>query len=75
MVIKWNKLALQQFELAIEYIELDSAANADKVKRSILSAIDEVQRYPEMYPPDKYKLNNDGSLRAFEIYHYRISYR
>ena len=35
IVIKWNKLALQQFESAIEFIELDSSFNAEKVKRSI----------------------------------------
>ena len=75
IVIKWNKLALQQFESAIEYIELDSPSNAERVKRSILSMIDELQHHPEMHAPDKYKLNNDGSFKAFEIYHYRISYR
>jgi len=28
-----------------------------------------------MFPPDKFKKNNDGTWRAFEKYHYRISYR
>lgn len=31
--------------------------------------------YPQKYNPDKYKTKNDGSFRAFEMYHYRISYR
>ncbi len=30
---------------------------------------------PEIYGPDKYKINNDGSYRAFEIHKYRIVYR
>jgi plasmid stabilization system protein ParE len=46
IVIKWNKLALQQFESAIEYIELDSPTNAEKVKCGILSKIDELQHHP-----------------------------
>ncbi|MBK8607580.1 MAG: type II toxin-antitoxin system RelE/ParE family toxin [Chitinophagaceae bacterium] len=28
-----------------------------------------------MFAPDKFKENNDGSYRAFEKHHYRISYR
>lgn len=73
--IKWNRKALQQFDDAIAYIETSSPTNAEKVKRSILTRIDELLKYPERYNPDKYKLNNDGSFRAFEIHHYRISYR
>lgn len=30
---------------------------------------------PERHPLDKYKLTNDGTYRAFELYHYRISYK
>ena len=28
-----------------------------------------------MYPPDKYRKNNDGSFRAYELHRYRIAYR
>jgi len=28
-----------------------------------------------MYPLDKYKTNNNGNYRAYEIYGYRISFR
>jgi plasmid stabilization system protein ParE len=28
-----------------------------------------------MHPPDKFKLNNTGNYRAYEIYSYRIAYR
>jgi hypothetical protein len=27
----------------------------------------------EIHPPDKYRKNNDGSFRAYEIYRYRIT--
>ncbi len=73
--IKWNRNALRQFEKAIAYIEDDSFTNADKFKRDILTKIDGLINHPQKYPPDKYKKNNDGSFRAFEIHTYRISYR
>jgi plasmid stabilization system protein ParE len=60
---------------AVKYIEEDSLKNAEKFKREILKKIDELLLQPERYSPDKYKINNDGSYRAFEIFSYRISYR
>jgi plasmid stabilization system protein ParE len=75
VVIKWNKNALIQLVKAIDYIELDSIQNAAVVKTAIFAAIENLKKQPEKYSPDKYKLNNDGSFRAFELHHYRISYR
>src|SRR4051794_12982411 len=73
--IKWNKKAIDQFEKAISYIEEDSIANADKFKVDILSRIDGLLNQPEMFSVDKFKVNNDGTFRAFELHSYRISYR
>jgi plasmid stabilization system protein ParE len=73
--IKWNNRALKQFDQAIEYIEEDSPKNAEKVKQDILSRISKLADRPESHHPDQFKLNNDGSFRAFEIHRYRISYR
>jgi plasmid stabilization system protein ParE len=73
--IKWNKRALKQFDDLVKYIEEDSLINAEKVKLGILIKLDSLLKHPEKYNPDKYKTNNDGSFRAFELYHYRISYR
>ena len=75
MVIKWNKTALTQLDNAIDFIEQESPVNAEKVKKTILLKINNLLQHPEKYYPDKYKRENDGSFRAFEIYHYRISYR
>jgi plasmid stabilization system protein ParE len=75
VIIKWNKSAINQLIKAIEYIEDDSVANAEKVKNEILASIADLASYPEKFPPDKYKQNNDKSFKAFELYHYRISYR
>lgn len=63
--IRWNKKAIQQLEKAIAYIEEDAIANADKFKADILNGIDSLLKHPEKYSPDKYKVNNDGSFRAF----------
>jgi plasmid stabilization system protein ParE len=73
--IKWNRKAIEQLDEAIKYIEVDSVANAKKVKKKILFKIDDLLRHPERYSPDKYKTENDGSFRAFELHRYRISYR
>lgn len=75
LVIKWNKRALSQLIKAIEYISDDSPQNAEKVKEDILKSISKLGLHPEFFPPDKYKLNNDGSYRSFEIHHYRVTYR
>lgn len=74
-IIVWNLNALQQFEAAIVFIEQDSPANAFKVKTNILRKIEQLLSHPEMYPPDKFKIKNDGSFRAFEMYRYRIAYK
>jgi len=74
-MIRWNKKAIIQLDEAIEYIEKDSSVNAVKVRKEILLKIDSLLKHPEQYGPDKYKTKNDGSFRAFELHHYRISYR
>ena len=73
--IIWSKTALKQFEFAINYIAEDSIQNAEKVRTEILEKIEKLVLNPEMYKADKLKTNNDGSYRAFELYHYRIAYR
>jgi plasmid stabilization system protein ParE len=72
--LRWDKMALQQFNKAIEYISKDSIQNAEKVRIDILEKVENLQAHPERYAPDKYKLDNDGSYKAFELYHLRIVY-
>jgi plasmid stabilization system protein ParE len=73
--ITWSKTALRQFESAINFIASDSIKDSEKVRERILEKIAQLVSYPEMHSPDKQKNKNDGSYRAFEIYHYRIAYR
>lgn len=53
----------------------DSYQQAEKVKLDILASTRKLATQPEIHPPDKYRKNNDGSFRAYELYHYRIAYR
>lgn len=73
MVI-WSKTAKIQLQKAFNYIDQDSPQNAEKIIAEIIDLTISLQAHPEAYPRDKYKKNNNGNYRAFEVYHYRISY-
>jgi plasmid stabilization system protein ParE len=72
--ISWDRQAINYFREAIKYIRKDSPQNADKVKKEILDRISELSLRPEMHNPDKYKVNNSGNYRAFELHRFRIGY-
>jgi plasmid stabilization system protein ParE len=72
--ISWDRYALRQFNKAILYIAEDSIQNAETVSADIIAKIEELPTLPEKYPPDKYKLENDGNYRAFELHRLRIAY-
>lgn len=75
MVTVWSKRAKLSLQKAYEYIAKDSIQNATKVRDEIIDISIELLKHPEMFPPDKYKKNNDGNWRAFEKHRYRIAYR
>jgi plasmid stabilization system protein ParE len=72
--ISWDKQSVNYFRETIRYIRKDSPQNADKVKQEILEKIAELSIRPEIHSPDKYKLNNNGQYKAFELYHLRVAY-
>jgi plasmid stabilization system protein ParE len=72
--ITWDRQALHYFRDAIRYIRQDSPQNADKVKKEVLEKINELSKRPEIYNPDKYKINNNGNYRAFELHRLRVGY-
>ena len=79
MVVKkrriiWDKQALYCFREAIRYIRKESLQNADKVKIEILEKISELSKHPEIHHPDKYKIDNTGNYRAFELHRFRVGY-
>ena len=72
--IRWDKTAVHYFRDAIRYVRKDSPQNADKVKNDILSVINALASTPEIHAPDRYKRNNTGDYRAFELHRLRIAY-
>jgi len=73
--VVWTKRSLLQIKAAYKYIFKDSPQNAGKVVNDITKAVSKAVPNPEFYGPDKYKINNDGTYRAFEKHSYRISYK
>lgn len=72
--IFWDKEARNYLKEAISYIRKDSPQNADLVKERILSSIRQLCENPYRHPADKFRRNNDGSYRAYEITRFRIAY-
>lgn len=75
MVTIWSLKAQMQLRKAFEYIYKDSPKNAQKVKDEIIELSISLVEHPERFPPDKYRINNDGCFRAFELHHYRVVYK
>ena len=73
--VVWSDDAKSQLKAAYKFIAADSIKNAGKIRSEILSLTKNLSENPERYSKDKFKLNNDGTYRAFEKYKYRISYR
>lgn len=72
----WARPAEKQLEQAYQYIFKHSVQNAEKIKEAILSSTRKLPDNPERYPPDKYrKKNGDQTFRAYELHHFRISYK
>ncbi|MEN9548721.1 MAG: hypothetical protein RIR12_1312 [Bacteroidota bacterium] len=46
-----------------------------KVVNDIVVSTEKAINNPTYYNLDKYKIDNDGSYRAFEKHHYRVVYR
>ena len=73
--IVWTKRSQNDMRNAFDYISQDSVQNAVSVLEDIVAMANKAITNPEFFAPDKFKENNDGSYRAFEKHHYRISYR
>ena len=73
----WSRLAIRQNEIIHIRILKDTKSKeiADKVINGILDSSDILETRPELYKLDRFKINNNGTYRAYEVYSYRISYR
>lgn len=75
MVIRWSRMAEMQLRKMYQYIKKDSLQGAEKVRDGLVRLSESLAHNPQRFPKDKFKLNNDGSYRAVELYHYRLSYK
>lgn len=75
MVVVWSDSAKAELRKAFEYIALDSLQNAQMVRDTLINETIELAQNPEKHSIDKFKKDNNGSWRAFEKHHFRISYR
>ena len=76
MEIRWSKPALNQLDKALDFIiEQGFDSYAAELEDKILSRVENLVTYHEIYPLDKYKKDNNGSYHAFETDEYRVSYR
>jgi plasmid stabilization system protein ParE len=73
--VLWNAVARRQVKIIYDYILEQSAQNALKVVNDIMDATGKLATNPERFGLDKYKKDNDGSYRYFELYRYRIAFR
>ncbi|RFS21988.1 type II toxin-antitoxin system RelE/ParE family toxin [Chitinophaga silvatica] len=73
--VVWTMMSQKQMRQAFKHISKDSPKNAAKVIEEIVEAVQKATSNPERYSPDKFKTDNDGSFRAFEKHHYRVSFR
>ena len=73
--IVWDNDARLYFKAAIGYIKKESVQGAKKVKAEIFKTVELLPENPQLFEIDKLKTDNDGSYRAFIVYHYRITYK
>jgi len=71
----WNATAKRQVRKIYDYIQQESLQNAKKVILGIAEATEKLNANPDRFALDKYKRNNDGSYRYFELYRYRVAFR
>jgi plasmid stabilization system protein ParE len=65
----WTAQAQLQLKKAFDFIFDNSPQNAFAVFDEIITAVEKTQTLPTFYTLDKFKVNNDGSFRAFEKHH------
>lgn len=73
--IIWDKVAKTQLKKAYHKILKESYQGAITVRDGVLDAVDEIPEQPYKYPSDRFKKNNTGNYRAFELHSYRVAYK
>lgn len=72
--VVWDKSVLYELDEMGEYLS-GKSIEATKIISTLVKLGNDLTIDAEIYNLDRFKINNDGSYRAFEKYHYRVSYR
>lgn len=72
--VVWDKVVVSDLEDIFEYLKVKPKASS-KIVPTLVKLSSELSNNFEIYSLDRFKIKNDGSYRAFEKYHYRVSYR
>jgi plasmid stabilization system protein ParE len=75
IAIIWDTYAEQKLMELYHHIAEKSMIQADNVLNAVFETTESLEENPEKFPLDRFKIKNDNSYRAFEIYNIRISYR
>ncbi len=73
--IVWDKQAILQMEEIYKYLKERSVQSANKVRKKVKETIQELPKHPEIFPLDRFRIDENNEHRAFEKYSYRITYR
>jgi plasmid stabilization system protein ParE len=71
----WSPTAMKDLKRVYVHIKKESTVSAKKVITSIMDEVEKLVIHPKIFELDRFKNNNTGNYRAFEKYHYRISYK
>jgi len=70
----WSKQAREELDYYCSQIALDSVTSAKKVRLKITSVSKGLGDFPNMYQVDEYYPCEDGNVRRFFCWNYRIVY-
>src|SRR5690606_37198194 len=75
IAVIWTETTKKQLQEIYLYIAEESIVQADRVFNKLVKSTAGLPKHPKKHPLDKYKTDNDGYYRAYELFHYRVSYR
>lgn len=75
IAVIWTETTKKQLQEIYLYIAEESILQADRIFNKLVESTTVLPKHPKKHPLDKYKTDNNGNYRAYELFHYRISYR
>lgn len=72
--IVWSLSATNRLIDLLSWIKDRSIQGSEIVEEGIYSKLEQVRKYPFRFPPDKYRLGNNGNFRNFISHSYSVTY-